>query len=724
MGSNRKKTSSTAEDDQVRKMPAKKKKHKKKKKSNPIKKTFTVIGSVVLSLILVSVISISIIATALTVYVMQFREKTPIDIDLENLDLAYTTFIYGYDEYGNEVELANISRGADRMPVSLERVPQHVRDAFVYTEDERFYEHTGVDWKRTFGAFVNEILDLQDRFGGSTITQQLIKNVTGDDSPTWDRKLREVFRAADLEKYRTKDEILEAYLNCIGFGGRTSGIQAAALKYFGKDVSELDLAEGACLAAIPKNPEKLNPFADPEANKERQEVVLGLMLSNAAISQEQYNEAINEELQFRDTSTEKREDQIRNWYLDMVIRDVSNDLMDLYGVTWQEANDMLYNGGYTIYTPVDLKMQEQIEEKFKDYSTFSNRVLSDPPQAAFIVLDYTGNVLAVAGAIGEKATTDAFNYATMDPRQPGSSWKPLAGYGYSIENDLITWSTIMQDLPIDIPDENNPGHTRKWPTNYSSSSRSNVWSGGSYYIFQALQRSLNTVSARLVKQAEPTKVFDFVQSRFQFTTLNAYDADLSPMSVGALNKGVTLRELVAAYQVFGNGGQYFSPTSYTYVLDPAGEVVLQNNYTPIQSLSEESAYVMNKLLQQVIEGPNGTGKAAKLSNVPVVGKTGTSQNWADNLFVGCTPDYVSGVWYGYPDHKEVPSGVYYGTAQLWKNIFGDIANQGERTEFPECDTVIETSYCANTGLVAGSNCPKGGTGYYKSTYAPVCTRCG
>lgn len=733
MSSKKKKSSAGNADERIRKTSsgeagtAKKKKRKKKKKPGPVKKTFTVIGAVVLSLTLIAVISVSIIAAALTVYVMQFRENTPIDIDLDSLNLAYTTFIYGYDEYGNEVELKTIRGDADRMPVSLDKVPQHVRDAFVYTEDERFYEHAGVDWKRTFGAFLNEILSgilSGDRFGGSTITQQLIKNVTGDDDPTWDRKLREVFRASDLERYRTKDEILEAYLNTIGFGGSTAGIQAAALKYFGKDVSELTLAEGACLAAIPKNPEKVNPFADPEANRERQLIVLNLMLSNASISQEQYNQAVNEELQFRDTTQVERSDEIQSWYVDMVIRDVTIDLSNLYGIDFQEARNMLYNGGYTIYTPIDIEMQEKIEAKYRNYSTFSNQVLSDPPQSAFIVMDYTGNVLAVAGGIGEKANSDIWNWATMSPRQPGSSFKPLAGYGYSIENNLITWSTIMQDLPIDIPDENNPGHTRKWPTNYSSTGRNNVWSGGSYFVFQALQRSLNTVSARLVEQAGPTKVFDFVQSRFQLSTLNAYDADLSPMSVGALNEGVTLRELVAAYQVFGNAGQYFAPTSYTYVLDPAGEVVLEHNYTPIQSLSEESAYVMNKLLQQVVEGPNGTGRAARLNNVPVVGKTGTSQEWRDNLFVGCTPDYVSGVWYGYEDYRTVKSGVYYGTAQLWKNIFGDIAEQGERTSFPECSTVRELYYCSNTGMVAGSNCPRGGTGYYKSTNAPVCTRCG
>lgn len=705
-----------------------KKKKRRRKKAGPIRKTFTVIGVVILSLILVAVISVSIIAAALTVYVMQFRENTPIDIDLDSLDLAYTTFIYGYDENGDQVELTSISRAADRIPVSIDQVPQHVRDAFVYIEDERFYEHYGVDWKRTFGAFLNELTHgmlYNSRQGGSTITQQLVKNVTGDADTSWDRKLREVFRAADLENYRQKDEILEAYLNCIGFGGSTSGIQAASLKYFGKEVSELDLAEAACLAAIPKNPEKINPFVDPEANRERQELVLKAMLKNAAISQQQYEDALNEELKFRDPSQDETANEIQNWYIDMVIRDVTTDLMDLYGVERDEASDMLYNGGYTIYTPINIKMQEEIEAKYRDYTTFSSEVLNDPPQSAFIVMDYTGNVLAVAGGIGEKSGSNIWNRATMSPRQPGSSIKPLAGYSYSIENNLITWSTRTDDLPIEIPDENNPGQTRKWPTNYSSTSRDNVWSGRSFFTYEALQRSLNTVSARLVEGAGPHNVFEFVQNKFQFTTLKAYDADLSPMSVGALTEGVYLRELVAAYQVFGNGGKYFAPTSYSYVLDPSGEAILQHRYTPIQSISEETSYIMNKMMQQVIEGPNGTGRAAKLNNVPVVGKTGTSQDWRDNLFVCCTPDYVSGVWYGYDDNRTVKSGTYYGTAQLWKNIFGDIAEQGKKTEFPICETVEEYYFCSNTGLRASTSCPAYNVGYYKSTNVPpVCTKCG
>ena len=256
-------------EERFEKSPQKTKKKKKKRKVNPVKRTLAVIGTTILSLFLIVIITSSIIAAALTVYVLQFADQDTVDISLSDLNLDYTTFIYGYDENDALVELASISRNANRIPVSIDRIPQHVQDAFVYTEDERFYEHAGVDWKRTFTAFLNEILKfLGSRQGGSTITQQLVKNVTNDKDVNWDRKMREIFRAAQLERYSPKPTILEAYLNYIGFGGSAAGIQAASLKYFGKDVSELTIAEGACLAAIPQSPEILNPFYKGHADKE------------------------------------------------------------------------------------------------------------------------------------------------------------------------------------------------------------------------------------------------------------------------------------------------------------------------------------------------------------------------------------------------------------------------------------------------------------------------
>lgn len=708
---------------------------KKKRKVNPVKRTLAVIGTTILSLFLIVIITSAIIAAALTVYVLQFADQNQVDISLSDLDLDYTTFIYGYDENDALVELTSISRNADRIPVSIDRIPQHVRDAFVYTEDERFYEHAGVDWKRTFTAFLNEMLEfLGSRQGASTITQQLVRNVTGDTEVRMERKMREIFRAAQLEKYCAKPAILEAYLNYIGFGGSTNGIQAASLKYFGKDVSELTIAEGACLAAIPKDPNVINPFYKGKADKygeyagvfrtgkernlERQKTVLWLMYKNACISKKQYEEALAEEIHFVDPNA-KNEDgssknNIQDWFVDMVIYDVISDFQELYGITQDEASDKLYNGGYKVYTTIDMNMQKAVEAKYKDYTTFSDTVLADPPESAFICMDYNGNIKAVVGAIGEKAGSNIWNNATRSKRSPGSCIKPITSYGYGIEHDFLTWSTIFTNKPLDTPIVDENGVSRKWPYNYNSKS----WDYGGYYTFQALQRSLNTVPAQLIEMETPQAVYDFLQNRFQITTLKADDANIAPLSVGALTDGLTLKELVAAYQAFGNGGKYYKPTSYTLVEDAKGKAVLQHKYTPIQSISQESAYVMNKLMQQVIEGPNGTGRAARLVNTPLVGKTGTSQDWHDLSFVGCTPDYVSGVWYGYLTPKQIPTGTYYSSSQVWKNVFGEIAEAETGKEFPECTSVKELYYCTKTGLLASGTCPTGAVGYYKSTNIP------
>ena len=695
-----------------------KKRKRKKRKVNPIKRTLAVIGTTLLSLVLIVVITGSIIAAALTVYVLQFVDQEQVDISLSDLDLDYTTFIYGYDENGSVVELASISRNADRIPVSIDRVPQHVQDAFVYTEDERFYEHAGVDWKRTFTAFLNEFLSfLGSRQGGSTITQQLVRNVTGDDNPDWDRKMREIFRSAQLEKYCTKTDILEAYLNYIGFGGSAAGIQAASMKYFGKDVSELTIAEGACLAAIPKSPETLNPFANEEANLERQKTVLWLMYKNACISQRQYEAAIAEKVVFRDPNakTDDEDDNgIQNWFVDMVIYDVVSEFQEIYGIDQQEASDKLYNGGYEVYTTIDIKMQDAIEAKYKDYTTFSETVLTDPPESAFIVMDYTGNIKAVVGRIGEKSGSNVWNNATRSERSPGSCIKPITSYAYGLEHDFFHWSTVFINKPLEDEILDEEGNPRKWPYNYNSK----TWDYGGYFTFQALQRSLNTIPAQLIEQETPQEVFEFLQNRFQITTLVADDANIAPLSVGALTNGLTLKELVASYQVFGNGGKYYKPTSYTKVVDANGQVVIQHKYTPIQSISEDTAYIMNKLMRTVIEGPNGTGRAAKLQNTPLVGKTGTSQDWHDLSFVGCTPDYVSGVWYGYEEPKQIPTGTYYSSAQVWKNVFGEIAEAEEGKEFPECEDVLEYYYCTKTGKLASAKCPTGSVGYYKQSNIP------
>lgn len=725
-------------------------KYRKKKKSSPVKKTFAIIGTTLLSLILIVIITGSIVATALTVYVMQFMDTETAEIDLYNLNMASASYMYAYDKDGNEVELMKISQDADREIVSIDQIPKYVRNAFVAVEDERFYDHEGVDFKRTFGAFVNEMLGMfgmslyGGRQGGSTITQQLVKNVTQDDDPDFTRKIREIFRAMNLEEYYTKDDILEAYLNYIGFGGNTYGVQAASQRYFGKDVWDISLAQAASLAAIPKDPNVLNPERSPEKNKERQEVVLNMMLKNSFISDQEYNEALAADLELvsqKNTQPSPNGDGQENenaandsiespgvakgvtsYFEDAVITEVCQDLMEKYGYKDETAAyKALAEGGYRIYTTVDIEMQRQLEAKFMDMSTFATRELEDPPQAAFVCLDYQGNILGVVGGIGEKTQSRSWNRATMSPRSVGSCIKPVSTYGYGIYSDMINWSSVFIDEPITVRD----GHVdRLWPTNYS-----NTYAYSGFFMFQALQKSLNTVPAQIMQRATPEAVWDFTTNRMKISTLTEEDrVNYSPLTVGGLTKGITLLELTSAYQAFGNLGKIYEPTTYTKVLDADGKVILEHAYTPFQALDEDSAYVMNRLLRQVIT--SGTGTAANIPGVEVIGKTGTSQDWADILFVGCTPNYVAGMWYGYDDAyttdangntvaNSTQNTFISSSGQVWRNIFGDIAAAAPPASYPENNRVRQLRFCSVTGKIAGPSCtPSPNVGYYKPSNVP------
>lgn len=434
------------------------------KKAALAKKIAAIMGTTLLSIFLVVVITGTIVATAMTVYVLEFMDETS-DVTITELASSANTIVYANKGDKELVQLYTVKNDVQRVPVDIEDIPQHVRDAFVCVEDERFYSHEGVDYKRTFAAFANMFIHIYDtNQGGSTITQQLIKNLTGDDDPSPSRKIREIFRAMQFEKKYSKDVILENYLNYIGFGGPTNGIQLASIKYFGKDVADLSIAEAACLAAIPKSPETLNPFAGyedeetgewvntgKEANRDRQETVLYHMYNNGAISYDQYKEALDEKLIFTDSEEYKKEhpeasaddmmdeQKATSWVVDTALREYAAVLMDEYGIDEEEAIKRINSGGYQIYTTVDLDMQKYVEEKYLDLSN-----LMDPdsnyswdendekiyPQSSFMAMNYKGEIQCVVGGIGEKTESLAFNRATMAKRQPGSCMKPVQPTGW------------------------------------------------------------------------------------------------------------------------------------------------------------------------------------------------------------------------------------------------------------------------------------------------------
>lgn len=726
-----------------------------------LRRTMSILGSTLVALLLIMILTCTIVGTSLVIYVMNFREDVS-NVTIEEMELSYNTNIYAKNSEGEWETIYEVSNESQREPVSIDELPQHVKDAFVYAEDERFYIHDGVDYKRTISAFANMFIHIYDtNQGGSTITQQLIKNITGDDEQSPSRKIREIFRAMELESAYSKNKILETYLNYIGFGGSANGVESAAQKYFGKSAKDLDVAEAACLAAIPKSPETLNPFAGytddetgewvetgKEKNKNRQKYVLSQMYNNGALTFDEYQSALHEDLIFTDSEEykaahpeeqeEETEDEntATSWVIDAALYEVADYLSDQFNLSTEQAISRINKGGYQIYTTIDQEMQEYVEQR---YLSLDNLVESDRvakwndangdgeytsdeveyPESCFIAMNYQGEVLAIAGAVGEKTESLCWDYATMEPRQPGSTIKPVTTYGLALESDLIHWGSVYKDEPIEVDG-------KQWPTNYSEDSSAMKVSHQNLFIYKALEKSYNTVPAQLCQALTPDSVFQFATQHMGLDLCEDdgeghTDKAYSPLTVGALTYGITLENLVNGYVPYGNGGTYYSAHIVSRVEKGADELVYTNDGSPKTAVSAETAYVMNKLLQDVVQ--NGTGTKAQLENKHVAGKTGTTQDWNDLTFVGLTEDFVSGVWLGYPERSEIEDHSIK-SAQIWKNVIGDYADSlNTGAEYPSNSDVIEAPICDKSGMIAGDYCTSSSTGYWKSSNAPVCDQC-
>ena len=715
---------------------AKPHKHKKprSKGTRILMKVLSVIGKAFATMFLVGIITGCIVVTALTVYVMKFSDSDDI-VDIENYKYNYSTIIYAYDredvQQSNPIEVQKLYKIENRKWVDYEDIPQHVKDAFRCTEDIRFFEHEGVDWKRTFASFANLFLHFYDTAqGGSTITQQVVKNITGDDAVRIQRKVREIFRAINMEKKYTKAQIFECYLNVINLGNNCYGVQTASEYYFGKDVKDLTIAEAAALAATTKSPGNRNPKADPESNKERRNYyTLVQMKKVQAITDEEYETALKEELKIVGQKSENKDSNIKkynSYFVDNLYYQVRNDLMEEYG--WDEdfTHNKIYNGGLRIYSTLDIGMQETLEKKYKDPLTFySNAKVKDPPESAMVIFDLAGHMKAVVGGRGEKSGHLVLNRATQSRIGIGSSIKPMSAYSLAIDKNVTTYSTMVVDEPV----IKNPDGTLG-PKNYGSRRY------GTITIAEAVRRSLNTIPVKLIKEMTPKACFDFMENKLGFTTLvksqkvtfddgssSIYsDIDMARLAMGSLVNGAKISELANAYQIFGNGGYYNEMTAYTKVTDSDGNVLLEEKNMPMRAISEESASVMNKLLQGVVEGANGTGRAAKLSTHTVVGKTGTANDDKSLAFVGLTPYYVGAVWVGYDQPKVIPSNVSYSPAQIWKNVMADIHKTLPKKDITLSPNMNELKYCTKTGLLASATCGSTSVGYYKSDNVPaVCT---
>jgi len=662
------------------------------------------IGRFIAILFMIGVITACIVACVLTVYVLNTLDSSD-KIVLDTAAMSYTTIIYAEDaETGEMIELQRVQNSENRIWVDYDQIPQAMKDAAVAVEDKRFWNHSGIDLVRTIGATINYLNPLAtDYYGGSTITQQVVKNVTDDNEFRVDRKIREIFRAINLEKNYSKEQILETYLNTIALGNGTNGVQSAANVYFGKDVSELTAAECASVIAITQNPSKWNPFVHPESNRERQLRVLSMMHEQTRpdgtpmLTDAQYDAAVKQNMVFEAETYTESITEVQNWFVDTVYEEVLNDLVEKAGYTEAGALTALRTAGLRIYTTVDPEMQEYLEQAYLDPDTFPAINNAEYPESAFVILDLQGGIKAIVGSNREKTGARLFNRATSAKRQPGSSIKPLSVYSLAVEYGIINYSTIFEDSPIQL----NPSDpTSLWPKN------SNNTYLGPMPVVEAIQRSTNTVAVKTMQLLTPRVAYDFMINQLGFTSLVPSDADLAPMSIGALTEGVTPLEMAAGYQIFGNGGLYYAPHSYTKVMDAEGNVILENKAIPHRVISLETATIMNQLLQRVTDSSPGTGTPAKFGAMPIAGKTGTSQNDENQWFIGVTPYYVGACWLGYDQLETINyAGHYYPPPLIWKTIMSHVHEGLEVRPFTfgNSANVVQMGFCRISGNLFNDN---------------------
>ncbi len=735
------------------------------------------LANIILTVLLIGLITGIIISTVFAIYINNYLD---LEIDSTLIVTASqdsTTRIYYMDfetmedrqnRNGTLVEIEDqrLYATENTIYVPYSEMPKNLINAFIAIEDQRFKEHNGVDWWTTAQAVVNFLLPTGKSAGGSTITQQLIKNVTGESDVTVQRKVEEIFRALNLEKVKSKEEILEAYLNIIYLGNNCNGVQAAANFYFGKDVSELTLVECASFAAIVKNPSQYEPLYHEDTryvlredgtekkiigNAERRWVVLQEMYNQGYITEEQCKAAQEETLNIVGYSnteeTKSDETRIFNWFTESLITRVRDDLMEEYGISKEVAMNMIYSGGLTIVTTMDPEVQEALETVYEDDESFpkpGNGGLL--PQSAMVVCDpYTGDVLGVVGSRGEKTLNRGQNHATVSVRPPGSSIKPISVYAPALDAGIITYGSIIDDTPVYFNEKVLEEATEDteaviqytpYPQNLPVIYR------GLTTIHSGVTRSVNTIAMKVLQQYTVDKSFDFLKNELNINSLieaktNANgeivtDRGLAALALGQLNYGLTVEEITAAYCIFPNDGIYHEPNLYLYVLDQDGNKILSSNDEANIVISSESASIMTTMLEEVMNW--GTGMGCTLRHtVPVAGKTGTTSSDSDRYFVGYTPYYVGGVWTGYEYNQSLSAYGENPSLILWDKVmtilhqkYIDEANNGGEPirDFEMSPGVITATYCRDSGKLCTEACaldPRGSrmeTGYFTRETAP------
>ena len=671
------------------------------------------LSRILITLVLIGVLCSCFCGIAFALYVHIYinpsAQETAAEIS-KGLGLNLNSFIYAKESDSDEYTLYETIKGKEnREWVDSDKIPDTLKNAVVAIEDERFYKHHGVDWVRTIGAVKGWLLG-GTQYGGSTITQQLIKNITADNDYSVKRKVNEIFRAFALEKeIDDKDRILVMYLNTIFLGYNSYGVQTAAMQYFDKDVSQLDLAESAVLAGLTNNPSIYDVYNHPEKVKERQETILAQMLDQKMISQEEYDAAVAEELNYR--PYEEYQQEIKSTYsyfTDEVIKDVINDLMTEKGYSRLVAENMVYSGGLNIYATIDTKVQNALDEVWANADNFPNtEKYGEIPQSAMVITDKQGNIVGIAGGRGEKTSSRGFSYASDARRQPGSSIKPLATYGPAMDAGIATPDTTVYDRALIQDEEGNP-----WPMNDGK-----YPTGRAMTVKEGMTRSLNTISAQLLKQLTPQKSYEFMTQQLGFKLVDSRtnedgtvqsDIDLAPLALGALTDGVTVREMAGGFSTFINDGVYGGTRTYTKVTDSEGNTIMENTPNTDKGFTNvRTAYYMLDCLQNVTA--HGTAYGIQLDGVETGGKTGTTTSNTDIWFCGITPKYSGAVWVGY-EHNYRLDGLYgRNAAEIWLAVMQKVHAGDSGLVFDSHPQDFEeVTYCMDTGLLASGACRAAG----------------
>lgn len=661
-------------------------------------------------------------ALACSLYFYMDNIDSELDVKMLAGNLGLTTKIY-YSEGEKEYELLRLHGEENRIWCDIEAMPRHLKNAFIAIEDHRFYEHEGIDLKRTFGAVLNFFGGKS--YGGSTITQQLVKNLTGENQVTVKRKLTEIMRALKLEDELSKDEILELYLNNIYLSSGCFGVQTAAEKYFGKSAHELSISESAALAAIVQNPSRYDPLRKPENNDGRRKTVLARMHELGFISEQEYSQALSEPLALAQQK-EKTEEEIHSWFVDAVIDDVTAELAAKYGISRESASAMVYSGGLSIHTTLNRNAQNMLDDFYENAKNFPSNEVGKPDSAAVIIDGKTGAVLAIAGGRGQKNANRAFCLATKARRSPGSALKPISVYAPAIENNLVTWATVLDDVPVKFTKSGSS--YALWPKN-----NPRVYSGLTT-VNKAIYNSVNTVAVQVLSKVGVRQSFDFCKSAGISGLVESAtgeggkilsDIAAAPLAMGATSLGVTVRDMAGAYTMFPRGGEFEKPYTFTAVYGANGELLLSHGNDAKRLISEESADIMTRLLTNVTV--KGTAKGIKLGNkVELAGKTGTSNSGGDKWFVGFTPEYVCGVWCGYRDGRDMGEFDDNPACTVFDGIMTRFYKEleGYERKFTHSQDVIAKPYCVDSGFLPAKACHadlRGArieTGYFKRGTEP------